>query len=384
MFRSLLHTTWRRQLTVAFSVMSIIPILTLGYFVVTYIMPSVVTRENLILTVFLNLFLSFMGLWIVAGLIRSISRFAEKMDRIARGELTGQVEEPLNPELKAMSRAIGTIVEKLSEDRKRLETFNRKLEEKVEEKTAQLSDRNKMLRVELEERKKAERSLMASREELRALAMGLETAREDERKRIEREIHDELGQILTALKMDLSWLKNNIQIDRETISGKVDNMLKIVEGTVGTVRRICAELRPNVLDQLGIVAAIEGLADQFRLRSGIECSVSLPEEKRIGDDQALVLFRCLQEALTNVVKHAEASKVSISLFFENDEAILKVYDNGKGIGGEKTDSRDSPSLGLIGLRERARALNGQFEVASPGGKGTQLKMVLPLKKEDGE
>ncbi len=383
MFSSIQHTTWRRQLAIAFAVMSIIPLLTLGYFVVTYIMPAVVTRGSLILTVFLNLLLSFMGLWIVAGLIRSISRVAEKMDRIARGDLTEQIDEPLNPELSAMSKAIGTIVETLSEDRNRLETFNRQLEEKVEEKTAQLSDRNKMLCVELEERRKIEESLKASREELRALAIGLEAAREDERKRIEREIHDELGQILTALKMDLSWLKGNIQIDREAISGKIDNMLKLVEGTVGTVRRICAELRPTVLDQFGIIPAIEGLVDQFRRRSGIECSIALPEESGLGDDEALVLFRCLQEALTNVVKHAGASKVSVSLSLENDEVVLRVRDNGKGIDSV-ADNSGPPSLGLIGLRERARSLNGEFEVSSPGGRGTQIRMALPVKKEDGK
>jgi signal transduction histidine kinase len=379
MLEKLSSATWRTQLAVAFSLMSVIPLLTFGYLVVVYFVPGEATPENLVLAFLLNILLALCGLWVIGRIIGSISKLGVRINEIAEGDLKGKVSGFGNPEFDELVRSVSSIVDRLREDRNRLRKFNQQLEVSVEEKTTELVKANQALRQELEERGKIERSLIRSRDELRELALRLDRAREDERSRIERDIHDELGQNLTALKMDLSWLQNNMKADGDMVRERIKTMLRLVQGTVETVRRICAELRPVELDKLGLTAAVEAQVGRFGKRTGCACDLSVPEEAEVGEEEGLVLFRCLQEALTNIAKHADASRVSICLAVADGYAELTVEDDGRGADAGCGDNGES-ALGLIGLRERARALNGDFNVRSRRNQGTVVCMKLPVVK----
>ena len=220
--------------------------------------------------------------------------------------------------------------------------------------------------------------LRESREELRALSSHLQTMIEDERTRMSREIHDELGQELTSLKFDVSWLRDraveaNSAVDRE----KLTLMLKDIDVLISSVRRIATELRPPVLDTLGLTAAIEWQAKDFEKRTGIRCRFKrMEEDLPIGMDTATTVFRVFQESLTNVARHAQASEVRIALERFNGRVSLKIEDNGKGI--EKAGVEGQRSLGILGMQERVRLINGDFSINSTNGHGTVVVVNIPL------
>jgi PAS domain S-box-containing protein len=231
---------------------------------------------------------------------------------------------------------------------------------------------------DITERKRAEEQLRNSREQLRNLSAYLQSMREEERTNIAREIHDELGQVLTALKMDASWLGSKYK-EFGPIVEKTKSMSDLIDSTIRTVKRICAELRPGVLDDLGLVAAMEWQAEEFQKRSGIACEVSFaPNDIVLDGERSTTIFRIIQEALTNVIRHAEATKVRIRLERGDGRILLKVEDNGKGI--TKSQSSAHSSFGLIGIRERARFLGGEAKIEGSEGKGTSVSVSLPLKK----
>lgn len=216
-------------------------------------------------------------------------------------------------------------------------------------------------------------------DQLRALAAHVETIREEERTGIAREIHDELGQALTALRMDVAW------IERRTSAGaplvdlreKLGGMAQLIDGVVEQVRRISAELRPGVLDDLGLVAAVEWQAQEFQERTGTTCVVDAAAEAgSVGRDLATVVFRTFQEALTNVARHAEARTVDVALSTEGDWLRLVVRDDGKGI--DPRDAMSPESLGLLGMRERARRVGGTATVAPGDAGGTVVTLHVPL------
>jgi PAS domain S-box-containing protein len=230
---------------------------------------------------------------------------------------------------------------------------------------------------DVSDRMRADRELQASREQLRALARYLESIREDERTRIAREVHDGLGQALTAMKIDLSWVAARLGAEESAIARKVEGMTGLVAETIRLVRAIAAELRPGVLDDAGLVAAIDWQAQEFERRTAIACrfSSSLPEDT-LDRELSTALFRILQEALTNVARHANATAVEIELKRDDDHAVLVVADNGRGITSrELTDVR---SLGLLGMRERALLLGGTVTVGRRSGGGTGVTVNLPL------
>lgn len=212
--------------------------------------------------------------------------------------------------------------------------------------------------------------------ELRQLTAHLQTVREDERIRISREIHDELGQELTGLKMDLSWISKKVP---STVQPKIESMSSLVDHTIQTVRKISQELRPGVLDTLGLDAALEWQAQEFQKRTGIMCHYFSSLDGAVVDREvSTAVFRICQELLTNVARHAEARKVQIDLNWTNHQLILEVNDNGKGISsGQVVDSK---AWGLIGMRERAHLMKGELEIEGHPGKGTTVKLVLPLEK----
>jgi signal transduction histidine kinase len=229
---------------------------------------------------------------------------------------------------------------------------------------------------ERRERERMQGELRESHEQLRALAGRLESVREEERTRIARELHDELGQVLTALRIDLSWIDTRFGKDNEQLLAKTRAMVALIEETIGTVRRIAADLRPGILDDLGLSAALEWQAMEFTSRTGIRCGVTVPPDlPPVAPDPAIALFRIFQEALTNIMRHAGATTVEVAVGVEAGCIRMTVRDNGRGI--TEADLRPGRSLGLVGMRERARALGGQVTIEGKHGGGTVVIAVVP-------
>ncbi len=223
------------------------------------------------------------------------------------------------------------------------------------------------------EHKQAEKDLHVSLQQLRALAARLQNIREEERTRVAREIHDELGQALTVIKIDLSSLIHGLVRDKKQAFGPI---LKEVDETIELVRKISAELRPAILDALGLVAAIEWAVDEFASRNGVRCRLDLPQDEIVIDpERATAVFRILQETLTNVARHAEATEVHVKLAQEDDSLMLGIEDNGKGITEEQVSAGNS--LGILGMRERASLLGGELTIRGVPRKGTTMKVRLP-------
>jgi signal transduction histidine kinase len=207
--------------------------------------------------------------------------------------------------------------------------------------------------------------------------------REQERIRLAREVHDELGQALTGLKMDLAWIQRRLaeaqgQQERGWLTGRLAAMTALVDSTLAAVRRIATELRPGVLDELGLAAALEWLVEGFERRTGIRCHLLLgPGDLRhLERGRATAVFRIAQEALTNVARHAEATEVRVRLCVDAADVSLEVADNGKGI--DRTGGPPGPaSLGLLGMRERAAHFGGELTVLGAPGAGTRLTARLP-------
>jgi signal transduction histidine kinase len=235
------------------------------------------------------------------------------------------------------------------------------------------------------ERHRAECRLRQTTEQLRALAGHLETVREEERIRIARELHDELGQKLTGFKMDVSWLGKRLgdsQPIQDTVPllAKTRAMSALIDETMSGLRRLISELRPAVLDHLGLMAALEWQAEEFHRRTGIVCRFVSPlQDVTLGSAEATTIFRIVQEALTNVVRHAQATEVTIRLHEEAKELRVVVEDNGKGITESAAAGRSS--FGIVGLRERVVMLKGRMMLRGNLGHGTTLAVCIPYPKE---
>ncbi len=235
-----------------------------------------------------------------------------------------------------------------------------------------------MVVTDITDRKRAEEKLRRSREQLRSFSRRLQSLLEEERTRISREIHDELGQSLTALKLDLSLIRRKILSEGlAELSGNVHEVELAVSRIIRTVRKIATDLRPGILDELGVVAAIEWVAKDFRKRTGISCQVAGQGAERISDPGlSTAIFRIVQEALTNVSRYAAASEVKVSLEKKVDSLIVEVRDNGIGIMEGKIF--DPKSLGLIGIRERVLLLGGEASISGKPGEGTLVRVILPM------
>ncbi len=229
---------------------------------------------------------------------------------------------------------------------------------------------------DITERKRAEIALRDSLEQLRSLSARLETAREQERTRIARDLHDELGHALTALKMDVAWLTGRLGSADQALAERGAAMSALIDRTVATVRAISTELRPSLLDELGLLAAIEWQAAEFGRRTGIATRVSGPPAPPALDaERAIVVFRILQEALTNVARHAGAESVSIALKPLRTRIVLEVRDDGRGV--LPAEAAGPGSLGILGMRERARSVGGRMTLTGRPGKGTTVRLSIP-------
>jgi signal transduction histidine kinase len=256
------------------------------------------------------------------------------------------------------------------------------LEKRVAERTVELRRANEELRTEITDRKRGEEEISKSRKELRMLADHLQNIREEERNYLAREFHDQIGQSMTALKMDLSLLLRTISdekqdVQRKLVAEELRSMQKLVDETIQLVWGIIKELHPQMLDDLGLVATFEWEAKQFESRTGISCEFkSSAGDIQMDSKNSIALFRIYQEALTNVAHHANATVVKSVLRRDNEVIVLEIKDNGCGI--TLNEQSKSNSFGLIGMRERALALDGLLKISGIAGEGTTIMVRLPL------
>jgi PAS domain S-box-containing protein len=235
------------------------------------------------------------------------------------------------------------------------------------------------------ERKRTEEALRRSekmalqREQFQALAERLRRAREEERTRVSRDLHDQIGQILTAIKLDLTWMIRRLPKANEEFRDRLKGTIGLINDGVRSVRKICTGLRPGVLDDLGLAAAIEWQANEFATRTGIHCDVYVPSaDLALDGDQATEFFRIFQECLTNVMRHAEAQSVRVCLCKEGGDLVLIVADDGKGF----CESEASNSLGFLGMKERAQVCGGGLQIASSPGSGTTVTLRVPMQSTE--
>ncbi|MCW8816510.1 MAG: PAS domain S-box protein [Ignavibacteriaceae bacterium] len=230
---------------------------------------------------------------------------------------------------------------------------------------------------DITERKQAEEKLKRSSKLLRELATHLQSIREEERTMISQEIHDELGQVLTALKIQVSLLANKLNKNQGPLKQKINSLADMIDSSVESVQKISSKLRPGILDELGLIAAIEWQTEEFEKLTNIKCSLVLPkDEVKLERDKTTAIFRIFQEALTNIARHSEATKVAVSLLNHQSNIYLEIQDNGRGITQEQI--KDFKSLGIHGMVERAMVFGGQVSIEGFAGSGTIVKVEIPF------
>jgi PAS domain S-box-containing protein len=255
-----------------------------------------------------------------------------------------------------------------------LHAYREKLEQRVEERTAELIASNQLLRVEIDERKQAERDLGELRTQLRGLLARREEAREVERKRIAREIHDELGQLLSGLQLSVSYLARQCGTDSPQMREHAEDAIELANKAVLVARNVASALRPVELEA-GIVAALQLQARRFSAVTGIQCKFAFDDsEIRLNECSALAVYRIVQESLTNIAKHARASEVKIGLSKDAGDYVLTIRDDGIGFD---TRAKKENSFGLVGIRERGLMLGGEVDIDSSPGGGTEIVVRIP-------
>ncbi|MDH3355803.1 MAG: histidine kinase, partial [Chromatiales bacterium] len=262
---------------------------------------------------------------------------------------------------------------------------NQRLEQKYQQKNIELIEKNVQLMKEIFEREQLEITLRKSQEDLRQLNSYIQSVREDEKATIAREIHDELGGILTALKFDTAWVGKNLPEKAQPVIDKVNDMARLVDSSVVTIRRIVTELRPTILDDLGLWAAIEWQLKEFKKRVGIECKIDINincQQFELDKHQSISLFRIIQESLTNVVRHSSATQVEVGARCYTNIVRLWVRDNGIGLGSDTGVHSDSH--GIRGMHERIENLGGTIELDSNQGEGTNVNIVLPINQTNSD
>jgi signal transduction histidine kinase len=265
----------------------------------------------------------------------------------------------------------------LTEDYQASQVQIAELEARLTQLAGQLLGANANLEREIADRKRTEDEFRRSTDQLRELSARLQSVREEERTHIARVIHDELGQTLTGLKMDVAWLQRHLDRKQPALLEKTQAMSDLIDSTIQTVRRVASELRPGILDDLGLVATIEWQLQEFQTRSGIQGKlISAPEETTLDADGSTAAFRIFQEILTNVARHAQATQVEVILEESASFLTLQVQDNGRGI--TESEIHSPKSIGLLGMQERARLRAGDVQFQGTPGEGTAVTVRLPL------
>jgi PAS domain S-box-containing protein len=229
-------------------------------------------------------------------------------------------------------------------------------------------------------RMQAEAALRQSQAELQQQGAAADVAREQEKNRIARELHDELGQSLTMLQMDVAWCREKLPAGEDAYARRLDRMSGLLGSTIAATRRIASDLRPLLLDDLGLLPATEWLVENFRQRTGVPCELAVSNPgMQLPGAHSTAVFRIVQEALTNIAKHAEASHVEVAIDQRPTEIAVSIRDDGRGFSPQ--DPRKAGSFGLVGLRERAYLIGGQATVTSSEGKGTSIEVRLPVPRD---
>jgi two-component system sensor histidine kinase UhpB len=232
--------------------------------------------------------------------------------------------------------------------------------------------------VDITERRRTEDELRSSRAELRAFAARLDSVREEEQARIACDLHDDMGQMLTALKMDLRWIEQKLEdareVPRRALLERALDATELVDGAIASVRKLAGKLRPGILDRLGLESAIGQEVRVFRRRTGIDCTFVVGDLPSLGGEVATALYRIALEALTNVARHAQAQHVVVTLRAEGAAVVLSVEDDGRGMS---SGGCDGTPLGIIGMRERATRVGGELRVGPRPAGGTAVIATVP-------
>lgn len=299
------------------------------------------------------------------------AHYADEMNKL-KGYQKGAVDYLFTPIIPKILQSKVAVFVELAKKNLQLQHQAKQLAEL----NSELQEQRKQDLEHINERKLAEEALRQSREELRQLASYQERIKEDERKRIAREIHDELGQNLLALRIDVSMLHARTGTTHPKLNSKVHSVLDHIDSTMKAMRSIINNLRPTVLD-LGLNAAIEWQVKEFQRRTGIACELMMPDKELVlDDDRATALFRILQESLNNVLRHAKATRAQIELYSGDGKLFMKVADNGIGIF--PGCRRKANSFGLVGIKERISTLGGELTIETGPEQGTTLTVSIPI------
>jgi signal transduction histidine kinase len=325
-----------------------------------------------------------------------VSALDEILDKVRAFEAGGvdYITKPFEPEevlarvqthleLLDLNRSLRQEIALRRQAEAALQQANETLEKRVQERTEELAQANASLRQEIQERSAVAQENEKLLEQVRELASYQQSIVEEERARIARELHDEFGQNLTALKMDTVWLGKQLPDREPQILDRLTRMSLLLDDTIQLVRRVAHELRPGLLDELGLLAALEWLGQEFASRTGISCKLCLKSDQTtFGRDLDTTIFRICQEALTNIARHAAASQVKVALKLKPTCIEFSVEDNGKGITAEQL--ADAKSFGLMGMRERVRFWNGEISFIGAPHKGTTVWVCIPIKSLKGD
>lgn len=317
---------------------------------------------------------------IIHWIIRPLTELTNAVRIMESGDYHFELQRRSDDEIGLLVDSFQHMSEQVAKRTIELQDLNEDLERRVEERTSELVHANEQLKLLITTQHLTEKELTSSREELRNLTQHLQNIREEERTTIAREIHDELGQLLTALKMDLSWLKGKLPDGNSQLITRTKDMDQHIDATIKTVQRISAELRPGILDDLGLGSAIDWQAQEFQKRTGITCAVENSFDcDRLDRSRSTTVFRIVQETLTNIYRHSEATSATIILAGNGNELVATITDNGKGITQKQIS--DPASIGLIGMRERVRYFRGSVAISNPPGGGTCVRVSVPLNSE---
>lgn len=302
----------------------------------------------------------------------SVKTIEHKLVRLDGSEFYGEATGV--PFIYKGELAIQTILRDITE-RKEAEG---KLKRAYDELDSRVKERTKELSLEIEERKQTGEELERSRKKLRDLAMYQQNLQEDERGAIARDIHDDLGQILTAVNFELAFIAKKLDPDQSELLERTRKISALLKSSVDTIRRITSELRPTILDDLGLIAAMEWQAGEYHDHTNIDCTViSDSTIEPVEKDLSTALFRAFQEALTNAARHSGASVVSATIKKDVKSLILEIIDNGRGIRPEEITAKDS--FGLIGMKERFLPFDGDVEINGIADEGTTIRISVPYK-----
>lgn len=372
---SLTTSSWAHQLVVAFALMTIIPLLTLGYFLSAYVLPFIRTRESMVLILCLNLLLAIAGFALLRGILQSFLKLKENLEAITRGDLNAQLEPAQNPDMNDIVTSVGGIIQQLREDRANLRAYSGKLEKLVDQRTAELRTANESLQAELQKHEQAEIVL-------HDVFRRLHQSQDEERRRIGRELHDSTAQRLAAVVMNLERLHEALPAHDLRLMELMTGTFTLIDQSVQEVRTISYLLHPPLLDQMGLASALRHYLEGFSTRSGIDVTVEAqPDLNRLPNHVEISLFRVVQESLGNLHRHSGCHTARICIRQQDSHVVVEVIDDGKGMAKELLDAirRGSPTggVGIAGMKERLQMLDGRLEVDS-GRFGTTIRAIVPL------